>query len=132
MRAVQVRLREWKAAGPDTPGLRGADLGGRAARELAASLRAEGVIEVVELREGVHVKAFAHVGRIQLGEIQITVEPKQVTLFTRSGDDSTVYPQDAADGAYVIARSGPEDEQLSIVLADKLLFVMLEKPGAER
>lgn len=64
---------------------------------------------------------------------RISVEPKQVTVFSRSGDDRTVYPLDAEDGAYVIARSAPEDEQRSIVLADKLLlFKMVEKPGAER
>lgn len=76
MTGVHIRLREWQEAGPETPGLRGTNLGGRAARELAARLREAGVIEVAELREGVHVQALAHVGRIQLGDILITVEPK--------------------------------------------------------
>ena len=76
MSGVHIRLREWQEAGPETQGLRGADLGGRAARELAARLSDAGVIEVAELREGVRVQALAHVGRIQLGEILITVEPK--------------------------------------------------------
>ena len=62
---------------------------------------------------------------------QFTVEAKQVTAFTRSGKDSTVFPLDASDGAYVRARSAPEDEQRSLVLADKLIFAMVEKPGAQ-
>ena len=76
MTGVHVRLREWQEAGPETPGLRGTDLGGRDARALAARLSDAGVLEVVEMREGVHVRALAHVGRIQLGDIRITVEPK--------------------------------------------------------
>lgn len=76
MSLVRVRLREWQRAGLETPGLRGADLGGRVQRELAAKLGRAGVVEVVELREGVNIQTFAHVGRIQLGDLQITIEPK--------------------------------------------------------
>jgi len=73
---VHIRLREWEEAGPEIPDLRGANLEGRAARELAVRLSEAGVIDVAELREGVRIRALAHVGRIQLGDLLITVEPK--------------------------------------------------------
>jgi len=62
---------------------------------------------------------------------EFIVESKQVTLFTRSGKDSTVFPLDAADGRYVRVRSEPEDEQRSPVLADKLVFAVGRKPGRQ-
>ena len=62
---------------------------------------------------------------------QFAIEAKQVAALSRSGNDSTVFPLDAADRAYVRARSAPEDEQRSLVLADKLIFAMVEKPGAQ-
>ena len=79
MSRIHVRIREWKTVGPDDPSqpeLRGATLGDSNARALAARLTAAGVVEVTELRAGLRIAAFAHVGRIQLGTLTITIEPK--------------------------------------------------------
>jgi 5-methylcytosine-specific restriction enzyme subunit McrC len=76
---THVRLHEWQSVGPDDPGgveLRGARLGGDEPRRLAKRLTEAGVVEVLELFDGVRVRARAHVGRIQLGDLIITIEPK--------------------------------------------------------
>lgn len=64
----------------------------------------------------------------------IGVEAAKITLYPASAkfqaSEGTAYPLDAADRAYVIPRADPEDDQRSIVLADKLMFMMVEQPGA--
>ncbi|MBK7402850.1 MAG: hypothetical protein IPJ34_43150 [Myxococcales bacterium] len=47
-----------------------------AARGLAEQLSTNQVLHVVELREGLEVEAGAHVGRIQLDDVAISIEPK--------------------------------------------------------
>lgn len=76
MSAVHVRLREWQSLGPEHPQLEHVTLGGKEATHLAQRLKDAGVVEVTELRRGVQVQALAHVGRIQLGTLTITIEPK--------------------------------------------------------
>jgi 5-methylcytosine-specific restriction enzyme subunit McrC len=79
MSCKTVRLREWESLGPNDPAgleLRGVRLDSDEARRLALGLAKAGVIEVVELFDGVQVRARAHVGRIELGGLVITVEPK--------------------------------------------------------
>ncbi len=76
MNPVHVRLREWQVCGPDTPPLRGMDLGTTATRDLARRLTEQSVLDVEELREGLRIGARAHVGRVQLGDLVVTVEPK--------------------------------------------------------
>ncbi len=76
---IHVRLGEWQTRGPRdlaTPELQGAALDGPDARMLAERLAKLGVLEVVELRDGIHVRAFAHVGRVQIGNLVVTVDPK--------------------------------------------------------
>lgn len=75
----RARLSEWSRLGPEDRGgddLRGAELDDASAREAAKWLGKANVIDVQERRDGLHVRAFAHVGRITLGSLEITVAPK--------------------------------------------------------
>lgn len=76
LRARHVRLGEWQRLGPRDSGgaLSGLSLGDDAQRALAQRLK--GVLSITELRAGLEVQSFAHVGRVQLGDLAITVEPK--------------------------------------------------------
>ena len=79
MTNVHVRLREWEGAVPDREDrhhLRGVSLENETDRAMAAKLARAGVLDVSELKDGLSVRAFAHVGRIQMGRVVITVEPK--------------------------------------------------------
>lgn len=79
MTEVDVRLREWEVARPDREdryGLRGVWLEHDKDRTLAAQLTRAGMLEVTELKDGLSVRALAHVGRVQLGRVVVTVEPK--------------------------------------------------------
>jgi 5-methylcytosine-specific restriction enzyme subunit McrC len=73
-----VRLREWQRQGPgDSEGLlAGVTLGDDAQRDRARRLTEERVLAITELRAGIDIRSFAYVGRIQLGDLVITVEPK--------------------------------------------------------
>lgn len=75
---AHVRLKEWERVGPADPrgiALRGLRLD-PATRTLAARLGAEQTLSVVELYGGISVESYSHVGRVELGELTITVEPK--------------------------------------------------------
>jgi 5-methylcytosine-specific restriction enzyme subunit McrC len=76
--ARHVRLGEWQRQGPTDDGglLAGAALEDEAQRMLASRLRNERVLAITELRTGLEIQTFAHVGRIQLGGWVVTVEPK--------------------------------------------------------
>jgi 5-methylcytosine-specific restriction enzyme subunit McrC len=72
---VFVTLREWERLGPDSGSvLANRTLGDDSARKLAGQLTDR--IEVLELARGLRVSARQFVGRINLGEIDITVRPK--------------------------------------------------------
>lgn len=76
---IHVRLQEWRSTGPkDSAGsmLAGAFLERVTDRALVEKLARAGVLEVTELRDGLRVQAFAHVGRIQLGDLVVTIVPK--------------------------------------------------------
>lgn len=76
MNTVEVRLSEWQELGPDAEPLRGVAFADGAARMLAAQLTKTRVLEVEELRNGVRVRARAHVGRVRIDPLVITIEPK--------------------------------------------------------
>lgn len=68
---------EWDRRGPDA----GSELAGRfletePERRLAESLTKERKFEVTELREGLMIRTFSHVGVVRLGGLEIVVEPK--------------------------------------------------------
>jgi 5-methylcytosine-specific restriction enzyme subunit McrC len=75
--AVEIRMNEWETCLPQ-PGssLEGRALAGPADRLIAGELAKAELLEITELRAGLSVRSFSHVGRIRLGEIEITVLPK--------------------------------------------------------
>lgn len=75
---VAVDLLEWHELTPEThPALAGLNLGaGPVTRNVAAQLAQAGMLEVVELRTGLLVRSTSFIGRIRLGDIQITIRPK--------------------------------------------------------
>lgn len=73
---AEVRLTEWQTVGPEEPPLRGLAFGDAPTRALAAQLTHANVLEIEELRAGIRVRARAHVGRVRVGPLTVTVEPK--------------------------------------------------------
>jgi 5-methylcytosine-specific restriction enzyme subunit McrC len=78
---MQLDLQEWQILTPE----RGAVtyevfLPDDEARAEAAQLTRAGILAVLELRTGLHVQARSFVGRVQLGNIRITVRPKMSGL----------------------------------------------------
>ncbi len=79
MTALRVRLHEWSTLDPlslEGAALRDRRLSDATARQLALELAHEKVLEVTELYGGLSVRAFSHVGQVQLGDLVITIEPK--------------------------------------------------------
>jgi 5-methylcytosine-specific restriction enzyme subunit McrC len=74
--SAEVRLTEWQTVGPEAAPLRGLTLGDSSARALAEQLTRGNVLEIEELRAGLRVRARAHVGRVRVGPLTVTVEPK--------------------------------------------------------
>lgn len=75
MTGLTIQLAEWEKRGPE-PGspLRGLVLPG--ARAVAEDLTRSGQLEILELASGVELRASSWVGRVQLGELTVTVQPK--------------------------------------------------------
>lgn len=75
---TQVSLREWDSASPEqSPELRGLSFAGNnQARQIARHLSESDVLHITELRDGIALRSTSHVGRIQLGDLQITIRPK--------------------------------------------------------
>jgi 5-methylcytosine-specific restriction enzyme subunit McrC len=70
-------MKEWESRRPEPDsGLAGRSLDGAAERNLADKLAQAGMLEVTELRSGLMVRSFSHVGRLRLGSVEITVQPK--------------------------------------------------------
>ena len=78
MGEVTIRLLEWQSVSPDPDSpTRGRFLPqDSATRLLADRLSHEGVLEIQELRCGLHLKASSFVGVISIGELRIVIEPK--------------------------------------------------------
>lgn len=74
---VDITLTEWDTRHPTHgSGLEGRALRDTAVRELAEELARLTMLEVTELRTGLMVRSFAHVGKVRLGDLHITVTPK--------------------------------------------------------
>lgn len=72
-----VTLKEWEVLSPDSHSeLVGRSLLGESDRRLVDELASLGKIQVSELRSGLMIRAFSHVGRIRLGDLEIVVQPK--------------------------------------------------------
>lgn len=75
--AVGITMKEWESRGPNLDDrLAGRILDGTAERSLAEKLAHAGMLKVTELRTGLIVQSFSHVGRLRLGSVEITVQPK--------------------------------------------------------
>ena len=78
MTGCHIELKEWESRSPD----KGSDLEGlhlpfdAPVAELVESLNKTGKIEILQLRSGLHLKAFSYVGTIKLGNVAITIHPK--------------------------------------------------------
>jgi 5-methylcytosine-specific restriction enzyme subunit McrC len=77
MNEIQVSLKEWEHRSPDPgtslTGLRFEDV---EARDRARQLTASGKLEVLELAQGLDVRTTSFVGRVRLGRLVLTVQPK--------------------------------------------------------
>jgi 5-methylcytosine-specific restriction enzyme subunit McrC len=71
-----LSLEEWRSVGFEEEGLlRGVELSPRSS-ELAEALTTSGRLKIDEHRKGLRLQATSFVGRVDLGELTITVEPK--------------------------------------------------------
>ena len=75
---VNIRLAEWETRTPQTdPALRGIRLVENAdTRLVVAKLARADILNIVELRDGLSIQAFAHVGKIEIGNVAVTIRPK--------------------------------------------------------
>jgi 5-methylcytosine-specific restriction enzyme subunit McrC len=75
---LAVDLVEWENCTPEP----GTQLFGRfleddpGVRRLACQLSTAGMLDIVELRQGLSLRATSYVGRVRLGDLQITIRPK--------------------------------------------------------
>jgi 5-methylcytosine-specific restriction enzyme subunit McrC len=73
-----IDLAEWETCPPEP----GTQLFGRfleedsGVRRLAFQLSTAGMLDIMELRQGLSLRATSYVGRVRLGELQITIRPK--------------------------------------------------------
>jgi 5-methylcytosine-specific restriction enzyme subunit McrC len=75
--AVEIRMAEWETRLPQAgSGLEGRALAGSADRVLTNELAKAELLEITELRAGLSIRSFSHVGKIRLGAIEVTVLPK--------------------------------------------------------
>jgi 5-methylcytosine-specific restriction enzyme subunit McrC len=110
MSEIAVCLNEWERRDPDpgTP-LAGLALEDAAAHALARQLSASNKLEILELAQGIAIRTTSFVGRVRLGRLCITVQPKIVgaplsvllryayglrhlDLFPRAGYDAATSP----------------------------------------
>lgn len=74
----RLRMREWEQISyTQNSALAGFSFGDdQRARIDAEALTAAGILEIAELRHGLSVRSTSFVGRVQLGDLQITIQPK--------------------------------------------------------
>lgn len=75
---TSITLSEWETLGPDnSPNLVGRFLDpSTAARNVSERLIKTRLLGLTELRRGLQVQAFSHVGKIRVGDLSITILPK--------------------------------------------------------
>src|SRR6266568_870419 len=76
---ISIQLKEWQRVAPGEPGtqLSGLFLEDDAEiKNVVRTLSTSGILGISELREGLSIESTSYVGRITLGNIQITVHPK--------------------------------------------------------
>ena len=75
---ISIVLQEWsqRTASDNASPLAGVSLEDEEARTLAHQLTAAGMLEIKELHDGLSIASTSYVGRIALGNLLITVQPK--------------------------------------------------------
>jgi 5-methylcytosine-specific restriction enzyme subunit McrC len=75
---TSLKLSEWETVGPDKcPELAERFLDASpVTRDMVSRLAEGSFLELTELRAGLQVKAFSHVGRVQIGDFRVTILPK--------------------------------------------------------
>jgi 5-methylcytosine-specific restriction enzyme subunit McrC len=78
VKPIPVELEEWEHCSPTVANspLAGIFLHDRTERELADHLSRAGMVEILELRQGLSLQASSYVGRISLGDVELTIRPK--------------------------------------------------------
>ena len=78
MTPTSITLREWESRDPDdSPELAGQSLDNSPdARQMLGELSRSRKLELTELRSGLAIRAFSFVGRVRVGNLEITVVPK--------------------------------------------------------
>lgn len=71
MNTKVVEMKEW-----DFTILEGYELPDNNARQMAKLLTNNGIIEILELKNDIHIKSNYYVGRIKIGDLQINIRPK--------------------------------------------------------
>jgi len=76
--AVSITLCEWSTLSPQNcEQLQGFGFSGPAGHpQVVGQLNASGMLRLTELRDGLEVSSFSHVGRVRVGNLNITVLPK--------------------------------------------------------
>lgn len=76
-RAIQITMTEWETRRPELgSGLDGVFLHGGEDRAAALRLGDRGLLAVTELRTGLMIQSFSCVGKVQFGQVEITIRPK--------------------------------------------------------
>lgn len=74
---ISIELYEWQALGPtDDSRLRSYELTDPSMRARAAALSRCGALELTALASGLSIRSFSFVGRVELGDLTVTVRPK--------------------------------------------------------
>ena len=74
---VSVTLSEWQTLTPaDSPDLAGLSFDSIESRQVSTRLNESGMLRLTELRGGIEISAFSHVGRVRVGDLHITIFPK--------------------------------------------------------
>jgi len=75
--AVHLILREWQHLDPASSDiLRGFWFKETDERELARHITEAGMVEVLELRDGLSIRSKSYVGKIRIGRLTLTIKPK--------------------------------------------------------
>lgn len=76
---IQVTMREWETLTPDNcPALAGRvlEVDRRATHGTVQQLSKSGILSVMELRSGLSITSTSYIGRVLLGNLQVTIQPK--------------------------------------------------------
>lgn len=78
MKTASVNLQEWQALRPESEGPLAGDGfdDDLVSRGIAEKLSAAGQIEILELARGLELRATSFVGRVRLGDLTVTIQPK--------------------------------------------------------